>query len=331
MNEEREVIKGMFEAVGMRMEKVMEKKKGGGSEVGAEKEEEKGKTRSIGKGISLGANTKEQNESKHEEDDEPWSIAKLYFLDPSKWATDSTATNLTPHEAAYTLGAFIEASMAGTPAALKLFFQAMLWYPEWQERIYDEICEVCGRTSGDAVKQDAESQPGTHQAKSGAETKPAPRMPQLSDMPRLPVIRAVIKEMLRWRPTLPGGFPHRLMRDDLYTPSSSSSSPSPSPSPPPQQPFLLKKDSLLLWHHYTMSRSTDTYPGTNPESFNPSRFLDPTTYPHSARLPLTQFPTCQFDAAFGFGRRMCPGTRIAEEMMVMMVGWVVAVGGWRGN
>lgn len=213
LKRERAVIEGMFEGVGRRMEKEMEKE--------TEKEEKSGRTehqerqeedmKVIGmKGIPPGADNRKEHESKQDKDHEPWSIAKLYFLDPGKWATASAATNLTPHEAAYTLGAFIEASMAGTPAALKLFFQAMLWYPEWQERIYDEICEACGRTSGDeTTKEQQRDNSGSRGCKKKLrdETKSAPRMPELSDIPRLPIIRAVIKEMLRWRPTLPGDFP----------------------------------------------------------------------------------------------------------------------------
>lgn len=60
------------------------------------------------------------------------------------------------------------------------------------------------------------------------------RLPDFSDMPRLPYISAIAKEVLRWRPPTPfgassrnvipcvygarldPGAPHRLMEDDVY-------------------------------------------------------------------------------------------------------------------
>ena len=308
---EKEMIHRMFLGVGKRMGR-------------------KSITRTYGVAAGGVAAVKGNSEAEQAEEKEPYSIAKLYYLDPSKWTSkdpspSSPCSNLTAHEAAYTLGAFIEASMAGTPAALKLFFQAMLWYPEWQDRIYDQICEVCGRVSDEETQQQHQSSAEGNGSGNGDVQRP--RMPELSDTPQLPVIRAVIKEMLRWRPTLPGGFPHRLMRDDLYTPTTTSFSPDNPPSSSsndptkPRLPYLLKADTLLLWHHYTLTRNPSLYP--SPETFNPTRFLDAQTYPQTTRLPLTQYPTCTLDAAFGFGRRMCPGTRMAEDMMVLMIAWVV--------
>jgi cytochrome P450 len=42
------------------------------------------------------------------------------------------------------------------------------------------------------------------------------RMPTFDDIPDLPIVRAFYKETLRWRPVTAGGFPHRLMKDDVY-------------------------------------------------------------------------------------------------------------------
>ncbi|ERF75002.1 hypothetical protein EPUS_08047 [Endocarpon pusillum Z07020] len=311
LRREREMIHRMFFGVGERM----------GSALAAERNV-KGEESGSNGAVSL----KNDSEGKKTKQEEPWSISKLYFLNPSKWtntssttsppsspSTTATSTSLTPHEAAYTLGAYIEASMAGTPAALKLLFQAMLWYPEWQSRIYEEICQVCGRVSSDTTQRETGSEQSPQHPSSpgrGDEEKKKPRMPDLSDMPRLPIIRAVLKETLRWRPTLPGGFPHRLTRDDLYTPAT------PTTTTTTKTPYLLKKGSLLLWHHYTLTRNAVTYP--SPEAFNPTRFLSPTLYPQTTRLPLSLVVR-----AFGFGRRVCPGTRMAEDMMVLCVAWVV--------
>jgi Cytochrome P450 len=327
---ERKMIHRMFFAVKERMcSKVEEKQRN--LKTGAV-----GGTGEVIRNSGMRERREKKMEMNHEDDGVPWSIAKLYHLNPSKWTTESPATNLTPNEAAYTLGAFIEASMAGTPAALKLFFQAMLWYPEWQDRIYEEICQVCGVLPAE-LQQQNHGKEDNHRKSSGSvgfgdgdgdgEAR-KPRMPSLLDAPCLPITRAVIKEMLRWRPTLPGGFPHRLMRDDLYTPSS----PAPqldglpplsnhSVITPPTPPYHLPASSLLLWPHYTISRSPLQYP--DPETFNPARYLDTAAYPQTAKQPLTRYPTCEFDAAFGFGRRMCPGTRMAEDMMVLFVATIM--------
>ena len=42
------------------------------------------------------------------------------------------------------------------------------------------------------------------------------RMPGFDDIPNLPVCRAVIKEVMRWRSVTAGGFPHELVKDDVY-------------------------------------------------------------------------------------------------------------------
>ena len=42
------------------------------------------------------------------------------------------------------------------------------------------------------------------------------RLPEFSDESELPYIRAICKEILRWQPSLPLGFPHMNTRDDEY-------------------------------------------------------------------------------------------------------------------
>lgn len=42
------------------------------------------------------------------------------------------------------------------------------------------------------------------------------RLPNFDDLPRLPYIRAIVMETLRWMPVTPFGMPHRLMEDDVY-------------------------------------------------------------------------------------------------------------------
>lgn len=59
----------------------------------------------------------------------------------------------------------------------------MVYHPQWQARIQQEIDEVCG---GD--------------------------LPTLNDSPNLPILRACIKETMRWRPNVPTGEEDNLIR-----------------------------------------------------------------------------------------------------------------------
>jgi cytochrome P450 len=63
----------------------------------------------------------------------------------------------------------------------------MCHYPSWQTRVQEEIDRVCGD-----------------------------RLPTVEDMPQLPMLRATVKEILRWRQPTPLGVPHVALEDDVY-------------------------------------------------------------------------------------------------------------------
>ena len=63
----------------------------------------------------------------------------------------------------------------------------MVYHPEWQSKAQDEIDEACHGS-----------------------------MPSLADMPKLPILRACIKESMRWRPNVPTGVAHEVEADDFY-------------------------------------------------------------------------------------------------------------------
>ena len=62
-----------------------------------------------------------------------------------------------------------------TVSSIVTFFLAMCLYPQVQKRAQQEIDRVIGTG----------------------------RMPRISDAPKLPYVRAVIKETMRWHPVLP--------------------------------------------------------------------------------------------------------------------------------
>lgn len=79
-------------------------------------------------------------------------------------------------EGAYVVGMIGLAGLLTTASALMTYILAMTLYPEWQAALQHEVDTVCGG-----------------------------RMPETTDAPRMPVLRAVIKEIMRWRPVTPGG------------------------------------------------------------------------------------------------------------------------------
>lgn len=64
----------------------------------------------------------------------------------------------------------------------------MALYPSVQKRVQNEIDGVVGTD----------------------------RLPTYEDRPSLPIVEAVVRETLRWRPVLPLAVPHTAVKDDIY-------------------------------------------------------------------------------------------------------------------
>ena len=92
------------------------------------------------------------------------------------WLEDKKSYRLTDDEAAYVIGTLFEAGSGTTASALMSFVLVLVLFPQWQQAMWDELDEVVGD-----------------------------RMPEFEDVPNLPMCRAVIKEVLRWRPVTAGG------------------------------------------------------------------------------------------------------------------------------
>jgi hypothetical protein len=80
-------------------------------------------------------------------------------------------------EGAYQVGMMAIAGALTIASPMMSFVLAMVQSPEWLGKLQEEIDRVCGD-----------------------------RMPEMSDMENLPVLRAVVKEVLRWRPPVPTGL-----------------------------------------------------------------------------------------------------------------------------
>ncbi|KAF1365703.1 cytochrome P450 [Lizonia empirigonia] len=172
-------------------------------------------------------------------------------------------------EGAYAVGMHGIAGALTIAAPMQCFCLAMTHYPQYLPMLQEEIDRVCGD-----------------------------RLPTAEDRPAMPMLRAVIRELIRWRPPVPTGIPHYLIQDDEY------------------DGFHIPKGSTIHPLEWAISRDPDMYP--DPEAFNPLRWLKP-EYP-TYQEPLTQFPTIINSSQFGYGRRLCQGQTVADEDLFIGIG-----------
>ncbi|KAL4767710.1 cytochrome P450 [Aspergillus nidulans var. acristatus] len=196
------------------------------------------------------------------EEKDPPSFARCLLADPGRWEISDEA------EAMYVLGTLYGGGSGTTANAMQSFVLAMVLHPEWQRRVQREVDSVVGE-----------------------------RVPGFEDMPRLPLVRAVVKEVLRWRPVVAGNIPHRLTQNDTY------------------DGYHIPAESLVHGNQWAIHRDESLYP--NPETFNPARFLEK-GYP-TYKEPLTRNPNIKRFSAFGFGRRICPGIETADRSLFIQV------------
>ncbi|EEB88897.1 hypothetical protein MPER_13076 [Moniliophthora perniciosa FA553] len=153
-----------------------------------------------------------------------------------------------------------------TTTTLQWLIIAMISYPEVQLKAQEELNTVIGRS----------------------------RIPTLQDMDNLPYVRAVVKEVLRWRPPAPIGVAHA----SLEVMSGSF-------------PRHYYGRSWILTNILSMNHDTATY-GPDPDVFRPERFLNEDGT-HKPSPPDTKD---EGHYSFGFGRRICPGRHLASNTLL---------------
>lgn len=122
-------------------------------------------------------------------------------------------------------------------------------------------------------------------------------LPDFGDEDSLPYITAIVKETLRWNTVTPMAIPHYLTEDDEYN------------------GYHLPGGSIVAGNAWAMMHDKDNYP--DPLAFKPERWLTP-----DGKLdPEILEPT----AAFGFGRRICPGKHIASSMLYIAIASILTV------
>jgi cytochrome P450 len=140
----------------------------------------------------------------------------------------------------------------------------MLAYPETQARAQAELDTVVGRA----------------------------RLPTFADYPLLPYTRAMVKELLRWKPGAPQAAPHRTTEDDWY------------------EGMFIPKGTICIPNVWYMNRDPEIY-GENAAHFVPARHLD-------ANGDIAPGPSDTKEdghVSYGFGRRQCPGRYVADNAL----------------
>ncbi|KAJ7146878.1 cytochrome P450 [Mycena epipterygia] len=124
----------------------------------------------------------------------------------------------------------------------------------------------------------------------------AGQLPNFNDEQSLPYVSALVKEVLRWKPVAPIAVPHFLSVEDEYC------------------GYRLPAGSIIIGNVGAILQDEDMYP--DPTAFKPERFLRDGKLNPDVRDP---------QAAFGFGRRICPGRHMAMSSMWITVASVLAV------
>ncbi|KAL7627220.1 hypothetical protein AAE478_003996 [Parahypoxylon ruwenzoriense] len=181
--------------------------------------------------------------------------------DKGKWGDEAEAT--------YVVGQMAIAGALTIGSPIQSFILAMLHYPDWQMKLQDEIDAVCEG-----------------------------RCPEWEDRERLPLLRAVVKEVIRWRPPVPTGIPHAIEKDDVY------------------DGYFIPGGATIHALEWGITRDEATYPDA--ETFNPGRWLEP-KYP-TYKEPLTVYPNLNGFSQFGFGRRTCQGVPIVDQDLFLTMG-----------
>ncbi|OJT13596.1 O-methylsterigmatocystin oxidoreductase [Trametes pubescens] len=163
-------------------------------------------------------------------------------------------------ETAYTLAGPWDAGVGTVVITIEVFLLAMLHHPDIQKKAQEEVDQVVGPS----------------------------RMPEFADMEALPYVTALIKEVARWRPVAPTGFPHAVTEDDTYN------------------GYHIPKGATVYANIHAIMQDPELFP--EPEAFRPERFLGTTN-------PKLQ----NFTMQFGFGRRICPGLHIANQSVFIVI------------
>jgi cytochrome P450 len=120
------------------------------------------------------------------------------------------------------------------------------------------------------------------------------RLPTFADYPHLPYVRAMVKEVLRWRPVGPMGIPHVPTEDDWY------------------EGTFIPKGTICIPNVWHMNRDPEIF-GKNTEHFDPGRYLD------ASGDTIMSDTKDHGHFSYGFGRRNCIGLHMADNSLFINI------------
>ncbi|KAH6893746.1 cytochrome P450 [Coprinopsis sp. MPI-PUGE-AT-0042] len=119
----------------------------------------------------------------------------------------------------------------------------------------------------------------------------ADRLPTFDDLERLPYIQAFVKEIGRWHSVTPLALPHVSDKEDIFN------------------GYRIPASTMILPNTWAVMHDPNIF--DSPMEFRPERYLD-----KSGKLdPSVLDPEA---AAFGYGRRICPGRHFSTESLALM-------------
>ena len=107
------------------------------------------------------------------------------------------------------------------------------------------------------------------------------RLPRMEDMESMPYVCAILKELMRWRPSVPLIPPHQLTEDLEF------------------DGYLFTKGTIFVINAVALSQECE-----HPDEFKPERWINDNVYNAS-----------QEHWSFGGGRRICVGYRVAQQLL----------------
>ncbi|KAE9387845.1 cytochrome P450 [Gymnopus androsaceus JB14] len=123
------------------------------------------------------------------------------------------------------------------------------------------------------------------------------RLPGIVDEGKIPYVDALVMEGLRWRPVLPLGIAHHTASADIY------------------KGYYIPANTIVMGNSWAILHDPATY-GKDADQFRPERFLNSDGTLNST----VPYP----DAAFGYGRRICPGRVFAHSAIWITVASLLA-------
>lgn len=174
----------------------------------------------------------------------------------------------TDEDAMYLATSVMAAGGDNTRMTLNVFIMAAICYPEIVHRARSELDSMC--CDGDGSM----------------------RLPRVADMESMPYMAALVKETLRWRPTVPLVPPHELVEEQLE-----------------YQGYVFPKGTNFLINTVAVSQGC-----SDPERFVPERWID------DSRNELNILHNFW---GFGAGRRICVGYKIAQHILFLAISQLI--------